>query len=137
LRAAMGFGVVGQLLESSVAAARGDEDSDLLSGAAVLAESAFLSSAPGPGAATHTVLHGLYWLVANLAERTPLLLVVDDVQWADGPSLRFVLYLARRLEGMPVALVVALRTGEPGAHEDVLRGAATRGSSPRSWSPSR
>ena len=121
LETGYGFGVVGQLLEPSVAAARGDKDSEVLSGAAALAESVFLSSAPGPGAATHTVLHGLYWLVANLAERSPLLLVVDDIQWADGPSLRFLLYLARRLDGMPVALVLALRTGEPGAHEDVLR----------------
>ncbi|MCA1699728.1 MAG: AAA family ATPase [Actinobacteria bacterium] len=121
LESGYGFGVVGQLLESTVAQARVDDDCEMLSGAAALAQSVFLPSAPGPGVATHTVLHGLYWLVANLAERTPLLLVVDDVQWADGPSLRFVLYLARRLEGMPVVLALALRTGEPGAHDDVLR----------------
>ena len=33
---------------------------------------------------TRAVLHGLYWLVANLAERSPLLLTIDDVHWADG-----------------------------------------------------
>ena len=87
---------------------------ELLAGAAVLAEPVFAATAaPAEGAdASHSVLHGLYWLVANLAERSPLLLAVDDVHWADGPSLRFLLYLARRLEGMPVALVLALRTGE-------------------------
>ena len=40
----------------------------------------------GEGAATDTsfaVLHGLYWLVANLAARRPLLIAVDDAHWAD------------------------------------------------------
>ena len=121
LESGYGFGVVGQLLEPSVARGargRGQRGAVWCGGAR---RERLLVIGSGPGAATHTVLHGLYWLVANLAERSPLLLVVDDVQWADGPSLRFLLYLARRLDGMPVALVLALRTGEPGAHEDVLR----------------
>jgi hypothetical protein len=42
----------------------------------------------------------------------PLLIAVDDVQWADYPSLRHLLYLSRRLEGLAVAVVVAERTGE-------------------------
>ena len=29
------------------------------------------------------ILHGLYWLCANLAAATPLCLVVDDAHWAD------------------------------------------------------
>jgi DNA-binding CsgD family transcriptional regulator len=124
LESGYGFGVVRQLLESSVAQARRDELSELLSGAAALAESVFSVSVSGRVAATQTVLHGLYWLVANLAERSPLLLAIDDVQWADGPSLRFMLYLARRLEGMPVALVLVLRTGEAGADDDVIRALA-------------
>jgi len=33
-------------------------------------------------------LHGLYWLVANLAEQDRLVLVLDDAHWADEPSLR-------------------------------------------------
>ena len=124
LESGYGFGVVRQLLESSVARAGRDEHSDLLSGAAALSEGVFSVSASGPVAATQTVLHGLYWLVANLAERSPLLLAIDDVQWADGPSLRFMLYLARRLEGMPVALVLVLRTAEAVAEGDVIRALA-------------
>ena len=30
-----------------------------------------------------TVLHGLYWLVANLAAERPLVLLVDDIHWAE------------------------------------------------------
>ena len=54
-------------------------------------------------------MHGLYWLTANLAERGPLLLAVDDAQWADEPSLRFAVYLARRVRELPVALLLATR----------------------------
>ena len=58
------------------------------------------------------VLHGLYWLAANLADRRPLLIAVDDAHWADEPSLRWLAYLAPRLEGLAVVLLVALRPGE-------------------------
>src|ERR1700733_9886569 len=58
------------------------------------------------------VLHGLYWLVANLAERRPLLLVLDDAHWLDPASARFLLYLARRIAALPVLLLAAARPGE-------------------------
>jgi DNA-binding CsgD family transcriptional regulator len=119
-----GFGVVRQLLEAALARASPDERSGLLSGAAVLAEPVFLASAsasPSSTDTTQSVLHGLYWLVANLAERSPLLLTIDDVQWADEPSLRFLLYLARRLDGVPVVLGVAMRTGDVSADAELLR----------------
>ena len=32
----------------------------------------------------------------------PLLLAIDDLHWCDRPSLRFLAYLARRLEGLPI-----------------------------------
>jgi DNA-binding CsgD family transcriptional regulator len=60
------------------------------------------------------VAHALYWLAADLAAPRPLLLVVDDLQWADAPSQRWLAYLARRLDGLPVALAVALRPPLPG-----------------------
>ncbi|HVF78358.1 MAG TPA: AAA family ATPase [Solirubrobacteraceae bacterium] len=127
-----GFGVARQLLEPALACASAGDRRELLSGAAALAAPVFSSdSAPAEETiATHSVLHGLYWLVANMAERSPLLLVTDDAHWADGPSLRFLLYLARRLEGMPVALVMALRTGEAGADTELLRSLRVEASSP-------
>src|SRR5205807_2367922 len=57
-------------------------------------------------------LHGLYWLLVNLAEHSPLLVIVDDVHWADPPSLGFLLYLCGRLDGLPVLLAVAVRPAE-------------------------
>ena len=59
------------------------------------------------------VLHGLYWLAVNLAARRPLLLAVDDAHWVDEPSLRWLAYLAPRLDGLAPALLVAVRLGEP------------------------
>ena len=58
------------------------------------------------------LLHGLYWLTAELAAKTPLLISVDDAHWSDPPSLQFLNYLAGRLADLPVALMVAVRTGE-------------------------
>lgn len=53
-------------------------------------------------------------------ERRPLLLTIDDAHWLDRPTLSFLLYLAQRVEDLPVALIVALRRSEPGAPEDLL-----------------
>ena len=40
------------------------------------------------------MLHGLYWLLNNVADERPLALAVDDVHWSDPESLRFFNYLA-------------------------------------------
>ena len=55
----------------------------------------------GGGDPAFAVLHGLFWLTANLVEDRPAVLCVDDLQWADGASLRFLSFLARRLESGP------------------------------------
>ena len=44
---------------------------------------------------------------ANLACQRPVLILIDDLHWADEPSLRWLAYLVRRLEGLPVLVVVA------------------------------
>ncbi|HEX5588857.1 MAG TPA: AAA family ATPase [Candidatus Limnocylindrales bacterium] len=54
-------------------------------------------------------LHGLFWLVLNLVERGPLVVVVDDAQWADEPSLRFLHRLVQRIDELPVVVVLAMR----------------------------
>src|ERR671910_838246 len=60
----------------------------------------------GEGDASFAALHGLYWLTLNLAGERPLLLAVDNLQWGDRPSLRFLAYLTRRLEGVGALLAV-------------------------------
>ncbi len=92
------------------------DDSDLFDGAAALARPLLphVSAADDAEAADpFQVLHGLHWLTATLAERRPLLLVMDDVQWSDPLSLRFVHYLSRRVDGLRVAVLLARRTGDP------------------------
>ncbi|MDQ6806367.1 MAG: LuxR C-terminal-related transcriptional regulator, partial [Actinomycetota bacterium] len=55
------------------------------------------------------LMHGLYWLIANLAALGPLALIVDDAHWSDERSLRALAYLARRLDGLPIVLILAAR----------------------------
>ena len=45
-------------------------------------------------------LHALYWVTVNLASEGPVVICVDDVQWCDGASLRYLAYLVKRLEGL-------------------------------------
>jgi DNA-binding CsgD family transcriptional regulator len=108
------YGVVRQLLEPTVFAGADGSGDDLLSGAAALAGPVLgAASADEPPPTSFTVLHGLYWLCANLAQRQPLLLSVDDVHWADASSLRFLVYLARRLDELPIVLLLAAHDVEP------------------------
>ena len=116
------FGIVRQLFERAVAGAAADERRRLLTGPAALATAVLgiehEREPPGElAAATFTqgaaaTTHGLYWLVANLAERCPVLLSVDDAHVADTASLRWLGYLSRRLDGLPVSVLLAARPRE-------------------------
>ena len=114
-----GFGVVRGLLEPVVHAADAAERAVLLHGAARLAVPVLedVDTAPAP---TFATLHGVYWLLVALAERRPLLVAVDDGQWADGPSLRALHHLAHRIEDLPILLALTVRPTEPGAEHDLL-----------------
>src|SRR4051794_6669034 len=109
------FGIVRQLFEASLSAATPELRAELLSGAAKLSGSLF-ASAPTPSGegaeSSFAMMHGLYWLAANFASRTPTLLVVDDLHWTDEPSLRWLHYLGRRLEGLPLLLLTGTRPPE-------------------------
>jgi DNA-binding CsgD family transcriptional regulator/tetratricopeptide (TPR) repeat protein len=125
LERGLGFGVIRQLFETVVAAAPPARRAELLTGAAAPAGRVLaldsLRDAPVPAADSgFAALHGIYWLVTNLAQAKPMLLVVDDLHWADPSSVRALAYLARRIADLPVALVVALRPDEPGTPVTLL-----------------
>lgn len=123
-----GFGVVRQLFEPVLAAAPATERADWLDGAAGQAARLLglpgASPAPavpsGPADSLFTVLHGLYWLCAQLADDGPVCLMVDDAQWADTASLRFLAFLLPRLEELRVTVLAAVRAGEEGPAADLL-----------------
>jgi class 3 adenylate cyclase/DNA-binding CsgD family transcriptional regulator len=107
------FGVVRQLFEPTLALAAPEEREELLAGAAALAAPLFderaLSDPETLADSSFSTLHGLFWLAGNVATRQPLLLAVDDLHWADAASLRWLNYTARRLEGLPILVVVGTR----------------------------
>ncbi|MDP2711971.1 MAG: AAA family ATPase, partial [Solirubrobacteraceae bacterium] len=88
---------------------------------------------------TVRILDGLFWATVNLCERKPLLLAIDDGHWVDPPSLRFLAYLTRRLEGLPALVLYAHRPGGPGlgsaAHEALLAGVEHRSLHPAPLGP--
>ena len=112
------FGVVRQLFEPLLA--EPEVRSAALAGPAVGAARVF-DDAPVDGEDTSfATLHALHWLTVSLAARAPLVLVVDDLHWADNGSVRFLAYLHRRLHGLGVLVVASRRTGEAHPLDAVL-----------------
>jgi DNA-binding CsgD family transcriptional regulator len=118
----LGFGVVRSLFERELMRSSAARRRSLLSGAAGLAAPVVAQRNAGDAEAAQpaAVLHGLFWLCSNLAERAPLMLAIDDAHWADAASLRFLAYLGRRLSGLPLLVAVTMRSGEPGSEPEFL-----------------
>lgn len=116
------FGAVLQLLVPPVAAMSADEQARAFDGGAAHARPLLLGGGPDGAArdSDFATPYGLYWLLVAVSQRDPLLLTVDDVHWLDAPSLRFLGFLARRLDGMRVLVCAALRPAEPGTDRHLL-----------------
>jgi DNA-binding CsgD family transcriptional regulator len=117
------FGVARQLLEPLVASIPVKDRPEVLAGPASLGASALSDLRPESSPTTeasYATLHGLYWLTASIAARRPLLIAVDDAHWSDAPSLRFLAYLVKRIEGVPASILLATRSAEPGAEVVLL-----------------
>ncbi|WP_157876586.1 AAA family ATPase [Streptomyces graminilatus] len=112
------FAVLRQLVEPLLARAGDAGRARLLSGPAQLASHALRveGTAELSPEASLGLLHSLYWLMVHVADEGPVALVVDDVHWADVPSVRWLEYLARRLRGLPLLLVLV---GRPDAGAEV------------------
>jgi DNA-binding CsgD family transcriptional regulator len=124
LEQAFAYGVVRQLFEPPLRTIPAAEREALLAGAAGLTRPLLDGASPGfaPLSADPVLamLHGLFWLCVNVAERAPVAIVLDDLQWADAASLRFLNYLAGRLDGLAITVVAALRAGEPAPEEELV-----------------
>jgi hypothetical protein len=66
----------------------------------------------GPPPAQLQVASAVLALLRQAAKEQPLLLVVDDLPWLDRASALVLGMVARRLAGLPVALLAACRAGE-------------------------
>ncbi len=118
------FGVALQLFEPLLAGADDETRDRVLAGSAALAGPLLERPTSWGGDEgddrSYSVIHGLFWLLSNLAESGPVLVAIDDAHWTDRTSLRLVLYLLQRLDAVGVAIVMARRLGEPGAPDDLL-----------------
>lgn len=61
-------------------------------------------------------------LLAAYADDAPLLVLVDDAHWLDGSSGEALLFAVRRVVADPIAVIIAVREGEP----SLLEGADIR-----------
>ncbi len=116
VRRAIGDDLETQLPWGMVRRLFGDVTADQLTGTAALARPVFAPDLDlsGDDAASRDVfplLHGLHALTAQLAATEPQLLVLDDLQWSDPQSLRFLAFLLNRTQGLAVGLALATRTG--------------------------
>jgi DNA-binding CsgD family transcriptional regulator len=112
LESAMPWAVVRQLVERSIARYGGETRRKLLAGPSGTALAA-LDGAPAEARAGDSALartlHALWWVAADLASYRPVLITVDDAQWADTSSLRFLAHLAPRIGDLPIALIIVTR----------------------------
>jgi hypothetical protein len=109
----MPFGVASQLFEPVLRRIPALDRAMLLEGVAEVGVHALGLAGGERPADRFAAVHGLYWLCANLAELQPVVMVVDDLQWVDDPSLEWLAYLAARSGELRLLLAAGLRDGDP------------------------
>jgi DNA-binding CsgD family transcriptional regulator len=117
------YGVVRQLFEPVLRKASRAERRVLLAGAAELTAPLLTGEGEAAGGGREDSafghMHGLYWLAINVSQAAPVLVCVDDLHWADAPSLRFLAHLSRRLDGVAATLLLSARGGEHGIQPEL------------------
>ncbi|HEX6524712.1 MAG TPA: AAA family ATPase [Streptosporangiaceae bacterium] len=106
------FGVVRQLFDTMTSVAENGPAGSLTAGFA----------GPGGGGQEQD-LHSLYQATRSLASSKSVIIAVDDFNYADAASAKWFSYIARRLDGLPVSLILAGDTDYPGGAQiaDELR----------------
>jgi DNA-binding CsgD family transcriptional regulator len=72
-----------------------------------------LALRPGTGQERFAVGAATLSLLAAYAEDAPVAVVIDDAHWLDGSSAQALLFAFRRLVADPIAVLIAVREGEP------------------------
>jgi DNA-binding CsgD family transcriptional regulator len=111
------YGIVRQIADSVQLDKSEEERAALFTGAAKLALPILDPGGDEEGDNPELMyqrLHGLYWLIANLAREQPLLITVDDAQWADEASMAAERFLSLRIADLPMVLLLGVRTAEVG-----------------------
>ncbi|MFF7242073.1 AAA family ATPase [Streptomyces collinus] len=115
------FSVVRQLFDPFVKKSDPEAQNGWWSGPAANIRSVFGTADPeSTPLGDFAVLHGLFWLAANIAQDHALVLLIDDLQWCDIPSLRYIAYLLPRIESMSVLVVAGLRSDVSPADDRLL-----------------
>jgi predicted ATPase len=125
------FGVAIALFEPLWLSLSGRERDSLRAGPAARAAELFDGVAselePASNERAYPTIRGLFWLVRNLTAMTSvsprtssLAILVDDLQWADRASLRFLAYLAERTKELSIAMIVTARPGERADDDQAL-----------------
>jgi DNA-binding CsgD family transcriptional regulator len=89
------FGVVRQLFDTTASSAEHGAPGSL---------TAVFS---GHGSSQEQDLHSLYQATRSLAASQPVAIAVDDFDYADAQSAQWFSYIARRLDGLPVSMILA------------------------------
>lgn len=82
----------------------------------------------GPGRSR--LFQSVALLLGRITADLPVLLVLDDLQWADPATVEVLTYLVADLDALGVVLVAALRPLPPGARPDIARLLAALARSP-------
>jgi tetratricopeptide (TPR) repeat protein len=95
--------------------------------AATLLDDAHRGGSKEPDGRQYSVIHGLFQATRKLVgprsedeQAMGLAILIDDLHWADRPSLRFLAYLAQRAAELPIAIVLSATPGEPSADPQAL-----------------
>ncbi len=81
--------------------------------------------APRAGPSRFRLFEAVAALMAQAAGERPLMIVLDDLQWADLPSLELLTFLAGHLTDEPVLLACTVRELEVGRNDAVVEALAT------------
>jgi class 3 adenylate cyclase len=118
------FGVVRQVFEPALYELDKADRTSVFAGAARPAEELLVGRGVDAGPALadpgFTLLHSLYWALVGLTDLRPVALVVDDAQWADALSLRFLAFVLKRSEGLRLMVALARRDGPEVEQSDAL-----------------